>query len=141
MQKFHVEKSKMLNNVRISITDSSICLWLWYDSAWCCSASDNKQVNRKKNVCVRILADKELGGGGGGVSPDKENIICKGPEVESASNSPELGRGWLLLDYDGQWSGPIMQGWVAQERTWGCILSAVGNHRKVLSREVTFVCF
>lgn len=24
MQKFHVEKSKMLNNVRISITDSSI---------------------------------------------------------------------------------------------------------------------
>lgn len=30
-----------------------------------------------------------------------------------------------------------LQGWVAQESTWGCILSAVGNHRKALSRKVT----
>lgn len=36
-----------------------------------------------------------------------------------------------------QWSGPITQGWVAQESTWGCILSAVWNHRKALSRKVT----
>lgn len=46
----------------------------------------------------------------------------------------------VLSDYDGQaasgvwWAGAVIRanytGLVAQENTWGCLLSTVGNHRK-----------
>lgn len=76
--------------------------------------------------------------------PGGENAFTKPLRWESAQNSPEPAKKkkksecwWTMANGQGQlcrvaWS---------QERTWGYILSTVANHRKALSKELTYFCF
>lgn len=103
-------------------------------------ASDNKRVNTYKNKTkkeyIRILASKEWRD-----EPKQREQHLQRPRdgkvLRIVQSLQESGCCWTMINGQSQ----LCRAEWPQERTWSRILSAVRNHSKVLSTEVTYFCF